>query len=79
MDHEVLVKIVENHLRNGSISKDQKREIYDLVKQYVRDNKINKSHFNIAKFGVTKELTISFNVLSTDVLIDILRISGYEV
>jgi hypothetical protein len=78
MEHAILVKIVENHLRNGNICKLHKREVYELIKRYIKQEKIEKCHFNIKKVGDNKELTIVANILPDEILVNILDISNYE-
>jgi len=84
MDHDQLVYITQNHLRNANISKVQKREVYKIIKAFIINNNIPEKFYKISKHENNtkerfKDLSIDLNCLSIDCLGDILCITNYSI
>lgn len=71
-------EIVLIHISKTNLSKAQKRNIYEVIKEDIKANKIPNSCYHIKSNKTTKDLHIDLSHLSLEVLFEILYISDYQ-
>lgn len=75
---EDIEQIAATHINRKNLSRSQRRQIYDLIKNYIVENKISDKRYQTINKGTIKDFQIDPECLSLEVLLEVLTISEYR-